>query len=101
MSEAIATVGDPDRRNHIAGLLRRYPALDTAATAELVEYVAHGPVLDIGLLTSDAALKPVIERIREDHPDQFRLSWHRALMVTLVIVLPALLACWLMWDIGG
>ncbi len=46
MSEAIATVGDPDRRNHIAGLLRRYPALDPTATAELVEYIGGSPYVD-------------------------------------------------------
>ena len=92
---------DLARRNHIAGLLARHPDLAAAETAEILDFLKTGSMIDIGMLRGDPAFRPKIEQIRAENSAHFRLGAGRSLLIALGIALPFLLLCWLILDWGA
>lgn len=95
------TVTDSSLRDHIAGLLHRYPALDPSEREELIAFIQSGPAIDRGMLKGDPTHAAAIRRVEADHPEQFRLGIARQLFVAAAIVLPFLAICWLAWEVGA
>jgi hypothetical protein len=91
---------DLARRARVAGLLDRHPNLSPQETAEVLDFLKNGSMIDIGMLRGDPAFKPKIERIRAEHSTHFRLGTGRSLLVALAIAAPFLLLCWLILDRG-
>ncbi len=95
------TVTDTSLRDHIAGLLTRYPALEPSEREELITFIKSGPAIDRGMLKGDPTHAAAIRRVEADHPEQFRLGLTRQLLVAAAIVLPFLAICWLAWEVGA
>jgi hypothetical protein len=92
---------DRDHRDHIATLLRRYPQIDAAETETLLDFLATGPIIEVGHLAGDPELKPIVERVRREHAKRFSVGIGRNLLIGLALVLPLVLFCWVAWDLGG
>lgn len=87
-------------RERIAGLLSRYPDVTEGESAEIVTFLRTGRHLDVGLLTSDEALKPNLDAFMEDHKSHFRLKWGEgAFAVGAIAGLIAIF--WLVWEAFG
>jgi len=95
------TVTDISLRDHIAGLLTRYPALEPREREELITFIKSGPAIDRGMLKGDPAHAATIRQVEADHPEQFRLSIARQLFVAAAIMLPFVAICWLAWEVGA
>jgi hypothetical protein len=92
---------DTSLRDHVAGLLNRYPALEPSERAELITFIKSGPAIDRGMLKGDPTHAAAIRRVEADHPEQFRLSIARQLFVAAAVALPFLAICWLAWEAGA
>lgn len=95
------TVTETSLRDHVAGLLTRYPALEPSERAELIAFIKSGPAIDRGMLKGDPTHAAAIRRVEADHPEQFRLSIARQLFVAAAVALPFLAICWLAWEAGA
>jgi hypothetical protein len=84
-------------RQQTAELLDRYPDISEAERAEIVSFMRTGRHIDIGLLTSNDALRPKIDAFMADHKKEMRLGSSE--IVTVVAAVVAFLAlCWLVWE---
>jgi hypothetical protein len=84
-------------RQQTAELLGRYPDISEAERAEIVSFMRTGRHIDIGLLTSNDALRPKIDAFMADHKKDMRLGSSE--IVTVVAAVVAFLAlCWLVWE---
>lgn len=84
-------------REQVAELLHRYPELSDAEIGQVVAFLRHGRHLDVGLLTSDTALKPKLDRFMADHVQHFRLRVGETSAV-LAAITAFLALCWLAWE---
>ncbi len=89
---------DRDHRDHIATLLRRYPQLDAAETETLLDFLANGPIIEVGHLAGDPAFKAIVERVKREHPKRFGVSLGRNLLIGLALIAPLLAFCWYAWG---
>lgn len=94
-------INDTNLRDHVAGLLSRYPALDPAERDDLIAFIKSGPAVDRGMLKGDPTTAAAIRRVETDHPEQFKLGIGRQLFVAAAIVVPFLTICWLAWEVGA
>lgn len=78
-------------RSRIAGLLRAYPDLEPAETAELLDFLARGSIIDVGYLRGDPQLKPIIDQVRADHPRRFRAGIVPTLLLLAMFAIPVFL----------
>ena len=69
-------------RHRVADLLGRYPDLTADEVREIIVFMKTGPNLDIGLLTSNVALRPKLDAFMAEHKAHFRLKWTESLAVT-------------------
>jgi hypothetical protein len=65
---------DPARRERIEKLLHSYPDLSDAETAEIVEFLARGMHLDVGLIGAKDEFQEKVATIRHQHRHVFRLK---------------------------
>lgn len=91
---------DLARRSRIAGLLDHHPNLAPAETAEILDFLKTGSMIDIGMLRGDPAYRTKIEAVKAADHGAFRLSAGRSVLIGLAIALPFLLICWLIADRG-
>ena len=92
-SHATMTVG----RERVSGLLSRYPKLSEQEIGEILHFLRTGRHLDVGLLTSDEALRPKLDAFMADHRSHFRVKWSEGSAVIGGIV-ALLLIFWLVWE---
>lgn len=85
---------DPARRAEIIDLLLRYPDLEPAETEDLLTFLATGAIIDIGYLTGDPELKPIIDRVRQDHARRFRPGIGQTLVLFGMFIVPLVALCW-------
>ncbi|MGN6154650.1 MAG: hypothetical protein ACTHN4_02820 [Sphingomicrobium sp.] len=84
-------------RERVADLLSRYPDVTPGESAEILGFLRTGRHLDVGLLTSNVALKPKLDAFMEDHKAHFQVKWSEGVMVVAAIV--AIIAIfWLVWE---
>jgi len=81
-------IGRPELRARMEQLIARYPEVSEEETREILAFLRKGPHLDVGLVTSEDALRPKIEEIRARHRDEFRLKAHQVVLFIAVIYSP-------------
>jgi len=85
-------------RDHFALLLHRYPTLDAQETEALIDFLATGPIIEVSHLAGDPELKPIVERVKRDHPKRFNVSLGSNLIIAMALILPLLAFCWYAWG---
>jgi hypothetical protein len=86
-------------REHISGLVVRYPNISEAETAEIIRFLKKGPLLDTGMLSSNEHIKPKLRQFIDDHAKEFAIGIKGVMIVILVVLTVAFLGTAL-WDIG-
>jgi hypothetical protein len=89
--------GEAERAEDI---LRRYPAISTDETHELVKFLKHGKILEIGRVTAIPELRDSVEAFRREHRRAFALGFRDYLKFTIFFAVPAGLVFWLIWAIS-
>lgn len=89
---------DHGDRDHIAKLLRRYPRLEAEETEMLLDFLATGPIIEVGHIAGDPELKAIVERVRREHSKRFGVSLGRNLLIGLMLIAPLLAFCWYAWG---
>ena len=79
---------DPARRARAEELLQRYPATTREETGEIVEFLARGMHLDVGLVTARQEFKEKAAAIRSAHPEAFRLGTLKTILFVLIVLTP-------------
>lgn len=92
---------DLARRTRIADLLGHHPNLSPDETAEILDFLKAGSMIDIGMLRGDPAYRAKIEAIKAANHSDFRVGMGRSILIGLAITLPFLLICWLIADWGA
>lgn len=92
---------DLARRTRIAGLLDHHPHLNPEESAEILDFLKTGSMIDIGMLRGDPAYRAKIEAMKAANQDAFRVGPLRSILVALAVALPFLLLCWLIADWGA
>jgi hypothetical protein len=87
-------------RDRAASLLTRYPGLSGEETQEVLRFLKTARHLDVGLLSSDDAIRPRLDAFMEDHRKQFAIGLDEAgkVIAALVAVFIVLL---LLWELGA
>lgn len=87
------------RRKQVKKLFARYPDITSAEREELVSYLRSAPVLDIGLLKSDEAIRYRIAAFEQENARKLSL---RPVEIAVLLVIFALVSatCVALWDIG-
>ena len=86
-------------RHHIRSMLARYPEIDSTEREEIVRYLRTAPVLDIGLLKSDEAIRYRLAAFEQENARKLSLRPVEIAVLLLIFVLVAS-ACVALWDIG-
>lgn len=97
--EAERELGGKNARARVKVLLHAYPNIDAAETAEIADFLRTGPVLEVGLLSSDEELRPKLLAFQAEHEGRFALRAKDYLVVALISVALAVI-CFLLWDAG-
>jgi len=84
-------------REHVAGLLARYPQVSGEEQRDILSFLRTGRHLDVGLLTSNERLRPQLDAFMADHQRHFRIKWGEGAAVVGGIV-ALLLMLWLVWE---
>lgn len=92
---------DLARRTRIAGLLDHYPNLSPEETAQILDFLKTGSMIDIGMLRGDPAYRAKIEAVKAADHHAFKLGPIRSILIGLAIAVPFLLLCWLIADWGA
>lgn len=87
-------------REHVADLLSRYPRLSATEVRDVVDFLKTGRHLEIGLLTSNAAVRPKLDAFMADHGRHFRVTFAESAGV-LAAIAAFLTVCWLVWELIG
>ncbi len=77
-------------------LLARYPHVSWKEAREILTILRDGRYLDVGLITSNALLKPKLDAFVADHWDMFQARSGRAEAIAGLIVL-LLFVVWAIW----
>lgn len=80
-------------REQVTQVLMRYPSVSSEEVEQVVHYLRTGRHLDVGLLTSDERIRRNLDRFMADHKHRFRVKWHEAATVMIILTLP-LAAIW-------
>lgn len=84
-------------RERVAELLSRYPRMAKHEVEEVIEFLRYGRHLEIGLLTSNARIRPQLDAFMAEHKAHFRVKWAEGAAVIAAIV--AILAMlWFAWE---
>lgn len=84
-------------RERVADLLSRYPRVTGDESAEILGFLRTGRHLDVGLLTSNEALKPKLDAFMEDHKSHFQVKWGEGALVVAAIA-ALIVIFWLVWE---
>lgn len=91
---APARSGDYQKRQHIEGLLRRYPNISEAETQDIITFLGTGNHLDVGLVSGSDELKETVARFRKEHSRHFRLKLYEVALFLLAIGGPIAAMAW-------
>lgn len=92
---------DLARRARIAGLLNHHPHLSPEETAEILDFLKTGSMIDVGMLRGDPDYRGKIDAVKAENQSSFRLGMGRSILIGLAITLPFLAICWLIADWGA
>ena len=83
-----ARLGNPEKRQSIEGLLRRWPETTEAETAEILHFLASGNHLDVGLLSGSDEFREKVQRFRTEYRRDLRPKAREVFLFLLVTVGP-------------
>ena len=88
----------PRRLDHerASDLLARYPNVTRQEAREILTFLQDGRYLDVGLLTSNARLKPNLDAFLKDHWIHFHVRPGQGEALVGIIVL-LLFVAWAIW----
>ena len=88
----------PRRLDHerASDLLERYPNVTRQEAREILTFLQNGRYLDVGLLTSNARLKPNLDAFLKDHWIHFHVRPGQGEALVGIIVL-LLFVAWAIW----
>ena len=86
-------------RDRAASLLTRYPGLSRDETKEVLRFLKTARHLDVGLLSSDDAIRPRLDAFMEEHKKHLSASVAEAGLAAGMI-LAFLTVCWILWEIA-
>lgn len=92
-------LADETARERVERLLGRYPEISIEESAVILRFLKKGPPLEVGLLSSNEAVKPKLERFRSDHAKEFSLG-PRGFVIAVLIIAAVVVAVVLLWDAG-
>ncbi len=81
---------DPTRRARAEELLSAYPNTSDEETMEIVQFLARGMHLDVGLVSAKDEFKTKVAEIRHNHRDAFRLRPLEIAIFLLIVFTPLL-----------
>lgn len=85
-------------RDETAELLFRYPDVSDSEAKHILTFLRKGRHLDVGILTADERLKPMLDSFMHDHEKHFRLGFGETTAVVSAII-GFLLACWVVVEV--
>jgi hypothetical protein len=88
------------QRERVSALLSRYPRVTEQEAREILDFLRTGRHLDVGLLTSDEALRPKLDAFMEEYKAHFRVGFGEAAAVIAGIV-ALMIVLWLAWEYFG
>jgi hypothetical protein len=83
-------------RERASELLARYPRVSKEEAREILQFIRTGRHLDIGLLSSDDALRPNLDTFMKDHKSDLRVHWREGTAV-IGAILVFIITAWLIW----
>ena len=86
-------------RSTIKALFERYPNISGDERRELARYLSSGPLLEIGLLKGDEAVRYKIAAFEKDNEKALSTTTFEAVVLVGIFALTALI-CYVMWDMG-
>ena len=93
-------LADEFNRERVEQLLGRYPDINLEESGEILRFLKKGPLLEVGLLSSDERLKPRLDRFRSDHARHFALG-AQGLVTAAVIIVAIVIVSALLWNLGA
>lgn len=87
-------------RQHAADLLARYPDLSPQETGEVIAFLREGTHLEVGLLSSNQAIRPNLDAFMAEHKRALGLSVKET-AGAVGGILGFLALCWLAWEFVG
>ncbi|MBX3497860.1 MAG: hypothetical protein KF889_00320 [Alphaproteobacteria bacterium] len=81
-------------------ILRCYPAISAEETRELITFLKHGKIIEIGRVTSIPELRENVEAFRREHRRAFALGFRDYLKFAIFVAVPAGLVFWLIWAVS-
>jgi hypothetical protein len=88
IGSADVKLGNCAKRQRIEELLREWPEIKDAETAEIRHFLATGSHLDVGLVSGSDELRETVERFRKQHQQHFRLNAREVFTFLLVTLGP-------------
>ncbi|MBB5684420.1 hypothetical protein [Sphingobium boeckii] len=89
------------QRIRAESLLHFYPDVDGQECEEIQQFLDKGPILEIGLMSGDPALKLKMDRFRQENAAAFRLGVGKQIALMLMLCIPFIALCWYIWDSGA
>lgn len=87
------------KKARIKDLLERYPNTSRDENDEILAFLKNGPILDIGNLKGDEAVRYKIAAFEDAHQKMFRTTPMEIAVLLFIFVIVALV-CSMLWDIG-
>lgn len=84
-------------QERVSGLLARYPDVSGDEAHAILTFLQTGRYFDVGLLTSNARLKPNLDAFLRDHRGHFEAVPGRAEAIVGVVTL-SLFIFWAIWT---
>lgn len=100
-----ATPAKPDtddalaRKQRIRAVFARYPNISNAERQQLTDFLKSGPLLDIGLLKGDEAIRYKIAAFEQEQEKALANAPIQMLVLLVIFVLLAAV-CSTFWDMG-
>lgn len=82
-------------------LLRCYPSISNDEAQEIIEFLKHGQIMEVGRVSGLPELRKNIEDFRGEHRRAFSLAITDYLKFMLIAVMPVALLVWFLWDRGA
>lgn len=83
------------RRKAMEALLRRYPQVSEAESAEILRFLSTGPHLEVGLVAGNDELAPKVAAFKREHQHHFRLKPWEVLTFLFVTLGPVLVLAYI------
>lgn len=88
------------RSTRMQKLLLRYPDMTEDELREVKDFLTCGPILAVGRVTGDEAVKTQLEAFWRDHPALNKPSPFQYAVIAMATIVGLALVGFLLWDMG-